>query len=154
MSDTKLEAVLDAMATAFAAIDGTGSFETTVQTVNQRPTNHATTVKGNAPSIDITAAKITRPGEARPQFNAEVRSAEIQIYGYRPLARIAGTSNFEAPHKAWLPLYRDVERVADANRTWGGYAINTTFVSCEPEYAREEVAFVATLRVDYLFPRA
>lgn len=158
-TDTVLEAILDAVALAMTGINGTGSYETTVKSVNEEPTNHATEADGLAPSLDITLGKRDAndgQGSPRAMFGAEIREATIDIYGVVLLAEtlVDGVSKRQKPHKAWLPLARDVERIVKANRTWGGIALKTEIGELVPEYAADAVAFNQQIRVQYLVPRA
>ncbi len=159
MSDPALESILDAIATAMATIDGTGSFETTVLAVNERPTQHATEVTDLTPSIDVLLRELApndRDGAPRNYFAGEVRRATIDVYGYLVLNTedVDGVSKPQSPHKAWLPLARDVERIVKANRTWSSLAIITDFAGLVPEYGATDVAFTYSLRVEYSAPRA
>lgn len=158
-ADTVLESILDAVATALAGINGSGSYETTVRSVNEQPTNAGTTISGLRPSLDVFVQRLETndgQGNPRPMFGGELRVASLAIDGALDLKPelVDGVQKVQKPHKAWLPLWRDVERVVRANRKWSALAATTTFGEMEPEYSDDEVGFTQVIRVAYLVPRA
>lgn len=146
MAVSKPKAIKNYLAAAFAAINGTGGYENTVCSVNEKAGNRVAEVSKGAAEVWVEISKITNNLTGTRGLRS--RRATYKITGQVINPRDATDSD-----GLMLSLYADLVRAIELDATCGGVAFGLKWADMTPVIGDPSVECVFTVEADFVEAR-
>jgi hypothetical protein len=144
----KPKAIKQYLAAALAAINGTGGYENTVCSVNERAGNKAAEVSRGAAEVWLEIKTITN------RTDASTRGLRARRAAYKITGQVINPRDAADSDGAMLSLFDDLVRCIETDKTCGGIATSLKWTTMDPVVGDPAVECVIYVEAEYSEARA